>query len=290
MHHFTIRDVENLSEIKAHTLRMWEQRYGLCICKRRESQHRYYDGEDLKHILRIAYLYHSGYRISHIVQLSPQEIIQLTTQKTGNNEYGLWVNQLLEAGLDYNQDQFENSFRNSVETMGLENSIEKVIYPFLNKIGLLWMTGHALPAQEHFCSHLIQKTIIAAINALPAVNNSHQKLLLFTPEGENHELPLLIIQYIIKKKGFQTILLGKSVSIDVVQLYCAQRPVTHLYFHLVTNFIHRHPAAYLNKLSAKFADKKIIASGPALKNIGETTGNVSILRSFQELMSLELFL
>jgi len=290
MHHFTIRDVENLSGIKAHTLRMWEQRYGLCVCKRRKSQHRYYDGEDLKHILRIAYLYHNGYRISRIVQLSAQEIIQLTSKKSGSDEYGLSVNQLLEAGLDYNQEQFENSFHSTVLTMGLENSIEKVIYPFLDKIGLLWMTGHVLPAQEHFCSHLIQKTIIASINALPAVYNGHQKLLLFTPEGENHELPLLVIQYIMKRKGFKTILLGKNTSMDVVKLYCSQQPITHLYFHLVTNFTYPHPAEYLGKLAANFAEKKIIASGPALKNIKETPNNVSILRSFQELMSLELYL
>jgi DNA-binding transcriptional MerR regulator len=290
MHHFTIRDVENLSGIKAHTLRMWEQRYGLCVCKRRESQHRYYDGEDLKHILRIAYLYHNGYRISRIIQLSAQEIIQLASKKSGNDEYGLLVNQLLEAGLDYNQEQFEKSFHDSIQAMGLENSIEKVVYPFLDKIGLLWMTGHVLPAQEHFCSHLIQKIVIASINALPALYNGHQKLLLFTPEGENHELPLLVIQYIMKRKGLKTILLGKNISMEVVKLYCLQQPVTHICFHLVTHFNHPDPAAYLGKLSANFAEKKIIASGPALKNIRETPGNVSILRSFQELMSLEFYL
>src|ERR1700712_3002086 len=103
MHHFTIRDIENLSGIKAHTLRMWEQRYGLCVCKRKESLHRYYDGEDLKHILRIAYLYHNGYRISRIVQLSADEILRLSSKKTGQDEYALMVNQLVEAGLDYNQ-------------------------------------------------------------------------------------------------------------------------------------------------------------------------------------------
>jgi DNA-binding transcriptional MerR regulator len=290
MHHFSIRDVENLCGIKAHTLRMWEQRYGLCTCKRRESKHRYYDAEDLKYILRIAYLYHHGYRISRIVQLSAQEIIELASKKTGSDEYGLLINQLLEAGLDYNQEQFENSFQGTVRTMGLENSIEKVIYPFLDKIGLLWMTGHVLPAQEHFCSHLIQKKIIAAINALPALYNGHQKLLLFTPEGENHELPLLVIQYIMKRKGFKTILLGKNISMDIVQSYCSQQPATHLCFHLVTNFTYPHPAEYLDKLSASFSEKKIIASGPALKNIKETPDNVSILRSFQELMSLERYL
>ena len=290
MHHFTIRDVENLSGIKAHTLRMWEQRYGLCVCKRKESLHRYYDGEDLKHILRIAYLYHNGYRISKIVRLSPDEIIQLSSKKSALGENAVLINQLVEAGLDYDQDRFENAFQGSIRLTGLEHTIEKVIYPFLDKIGLLWLTGHVLPAQEHFCSYLIQKTVIAAINALPPVNNGNHKVLLFTPEGEQHELPLLVIQYIIKKKGFQTILLGKSISMDVVQTYCSQQPVTHLYFHLVTNFTHRQPSDYLATLSARFADKKIIASGPALKTVNRPPDNVSILRSFQEALLPELYL
>ena len=83
MHYFTIRDVENLSGIKAHTLRIWEQRYGLCICKRKESQHRYYDNEDLKYVLRIAYLYHHGYRISRIAELNAVQIKEEVSNDAG---------------------------------------------------------------------------------------------------------------------------------------------------------------------------------------------------------------
>jgi MerR family transcriptional regulator, light-induced transcriptional regulator len=287
MHHFTIRDIENLSGIKAHTLRMWEQRYGLCVCKRKESKHRYYDNDDLRHILRIAYLYHQNYKISRIAQLSQKEIIQLSSRRNESDEYEPTVNQFIEASLDYDQHQFEMVFNGLLRTMGLEKSVEKVIYPFLDKIGLLWMTGHVLPAQEHFCSYLIQKTIIAAINALPTVINSENRFILFTPEGEGHELTLLFVQYLIKKKGIKTILLGKNVSMDIVKEYCTNQPASHLYFHLVTNFTNCAPEQYLSKLSAAFADKKIIASGPAFKGVQNIPGNVELIRSLQHVISFD---
>jgi MerR family transcriptional regulator, light-induced transcriptional regulator len=287
MHHFTIRDVENLSGIKAHTLRMWEQRYGLHLCKRKKSLHRYYDNEDLKHILRIAYLYHKGHRISRIAKFSHEEIIQMASKRFENDEYEVMVNQLIEASIDYNQLQFENAFNSALRTMGLEKSMEKVVYPFLEKIGLLWMTGHILPAQEHFSSHLIHKTVIAAINSLPSVYTSTNRFLLFTPEGEGHELPLLFIQYLIKKKGIKTVLLGKNIPLDIVKYYCAHQPVSHLYFHLITNFTNSDPQEYLSKLSETFADKQIIASGPSLKNIGSMPANVAIIDSLQHAISYE---
>ena len=127
MYHFTIRDVENLSGIKAHTLRMWEQRYGICLCKRKESLHRYYDNEDLKQVLRIAYLYHNGYRISRIAALSPGELNRLASKRFNNDEYEVLVNQLIESCLEYDQLQFEKSLRSVLGTMGLEKCMEKVI-------------------------------------------------------------------------------------------------------------------------------------------------------------------
>jgi MerR family transcriptional regulator, light-induced transcriptional regulator len=287
MHHFSIRDIENLSGIKAHTLRMWEQRYGLCVCKRKESMHRYYDNDDLKHILRIAYLYHNGYKISKIAQLSTDEIIMLASKKYSGDEYEVLVNQLVEASIDYDQQQFEKVFSGLLRTMGLEKSIEKVIYPFFEKIGLLWMTGHVLPAQEHFCSYLIQNSIIVAINALPTINTETNRFLLFTPEGEKHELPLLFIQYLIKKKGHKTIMLGKNVSVETIKYYCEHQPASHLCFHLITNFTNCEPAQYLRKLSLAFADKKIIASGPAFNGLENLPGNIVLIHSLQHAISLE---
>src|SRR3954469_3183685 len=101
MNNFSIKDIERLSGIKAHTLRIWEQRHGLSFCKRKESQHRYYDNEDLKQILRVAYLYHNGYKVSKIARLLPEEIKQLAQQKLGDLPHQLLINQLVEASLDY---------------------------------------------------------------------------------------------------------------------------------------------------------------------------------------------
>ncbi len=288
MHHFTIRDVENLSGIKAHTLRMWEQRYGLCVCKRKESQHRYFDNEDLKYILRIAYLYHNGYRISRIAALSATEVNQLATQQFGNDEYDMLVHQLIECGLDYNEAGFEKTLRHLLQSMGLEACLEKVVYPFLAKIGLLWMTNHVLPAQEHFCSHLIEKMIISATNQLPAPRqDSQHRVLLFTPKGEMHHLPLLFVQYIIKKKGIKANLLGKNSTTEMVQYCCQHQRVTHLYFHFVTNFTNTDTKAYIGQLSAQFPSLQILASGSALHDITELPANVRILFSPHEVVSLK---
>ena len=289
MHYFTIRDVENLSGIKAHTLRMWEQRHGLCVCKRKESQHRYYDNEDLKYILRIAYLYHNGYRISRIAALSADEIFHLAAQTFNNDEYEVLVNQLVESGLEYNQLQFEKVLRNGLKTMGLEKTIERVIYPFFNKIGLLWITDHVLPAQEHFCSFLIQKIILSATNALPPVTpNSKFRFLLFTPEGEMHDLPLLLMQYLLKKQGIRTVLLGSNSSLESVRYCCHHQPITHLYFHFITNLTNGDTGAYVNKLAAAFPQLPILASGLALKDVASLPANVQVLRSIQEVIALKI--
>jgi DNA-binding transcriptional MerR regulator len=268
MHHFSIRDVENLSGIKAHTIRIWEQRYGLSSCKRKESQHRYYDNEGLKHILRIAYLYHNGYKISRIAGMEPEQIRQLASKKIGDNEFDVFINQLLEASVDYDQQQFEKVLDITFSTMGLEKWIEQIVYPFLQKIGLLWMTDHVLPAQEHFCSHLLQKRIIVATDKLPApAANKKERILLFTPEKEEHEMPLLIANYLLRKQGYKTILFGRNVSFTTLKYYCNHHFVSHLYFYLITNFTDFEAHTYLQNLAGLFPGKKIIAAGPLMKNI-----------------------
>jgi len=288
MHHFTIRDVENLSGIKAHTLRMWEQRYGLCVCKRKESLHRYYDNEDLKHILRISWLYHNGYRISKIAAMSHGEITQLATQTFKADEYEVMVNQLVECGLDYNEVLFEKTLRQLKQSMGVEKTLEKVIYPFLSKIGLLWITGHVLPAQEHFCSHLIQKMIITATNELPPPIYPDCRVLLFTPRGEMHDLPLLFVQYIFKKKGVKPLMLGRNSTEEMLAYCCEHQQVTHLYFHFITNFTNEDAGVYIGQLSAQFPDKQILASGSALHGVTNLPANVRILHSPQDVIALQL--
>jgi MerR family transcriptional regulator, light-induced transcriptional regulator len=286
MHHFSIKDIENLSGIKAHTIRIWEQRYGLCSSKRKESKHRYYDNEGLKQILRIAYLYQNGYKISKIAGLVPEQIVELASKKIGKNEFDVFINQLVEASVDYDQPQFEKTLGIALTMMGLEKWITQIVYPFMDKIGLLWLTDHVLPAQEHFSSHIVQKKIIVATDKLPAIKTSKkERFLLFTPEREEHEIPLLIANYLLKKQGIKTVLFGKNVSLATLQYYCEHHPVSHIYFHLITNFTDCETHAYLLKLAKQFPEKKIIAAGPLMKKISiNLPRNVELIRSLQEMM------
>jgi MerR family transcriptional regulator, light-induced transcriptional regulator len=283
MHHFSIRDVENLSGIKAHTLRIWEQRYGLSLCKRKQSQHRYYDNDDLKHILRIAHLYHNGYKISRIATLSQEQLLQLASKKNTPDEYDIFINQLLEASMDYDELAFEEIVGTTILNMGLEKSVVKVFYPFLDKIGLLWLTNHVLPAHEHFSSCLIQKAIIASIDkAGPVDTAARNHFVLFTPQGEEHGMPVLFMQYLLKKNGHRTTLFGTNTGMESLKYYALRQPFTHLYFHLITNLTGSDMNEYIQQLRTALPAKKIVASGPGVGGVPDTAG-VTVLRSLKEI-------
>jgi MerR family transcriptional regulator, light-induced transcriptional regulator len=284
MNNFSIKDIERLSGIKAHTLRIWEQRHGLCFCKRKESQHRYYDNEDLKHILRIAFLYHNGYKVSRIAKLSVDDIKKLSQGKSGDNNYQLLINQLVEASVDYDQPRFENIVNSTYQQLGFEKSIVNVYYPFFEKIGLLWMTEHILPAHEHFSSYLIQKKIIVAIDELHGTLKSDYRVAIFAPKNEHHEIPLLVMQYLFKKHGIRTVYFGCNSSMADIEYYSRYQPLTHVYGHLITNFLNKEPLEYLNCLKEKFPGKKIILSGPVFGELKFPPEDIMILRSCEEMM------
>lgn len=288
MNVFTIRDIENLCGIKAHTLRMWEQRYQLHIPKRKAGNHRLYDNDDLKHLLRIAFLYHNGYKISKLARLDEKEIGQLALkipQPGGAND--IFINHLIEASLDFDQELFDRILHNIILHMGFEKAITLVAYPFLQKIGLLWLTGNVIPAQEHFASALITKKLLVAINGLEGplpARSDEKKILLYTPRGEFHEIPLLYMRYLMKKSGVATIYFGKNAGLEDLRYYCSHQHVTHLYFHLVTHLLRCEPDQYVKQLQEYFPDKQIIISG----NIGAAAGQsnnprVRVLKSLEEM-------
>ncbi len=289
MQTFTIRDIENLSGIKAHTIRVWEQRYGLIMPGRKKSRHREYTNEDLKQILRVSYLYHQGYKISKIARMSKEHIITLSLQYDNHSGIELFVNQLIEAALDFDEVGFETVINTLILKWGFEYAFINVVYPFLNKLGMLWMTGNVLPAQEHFSSNLIRNRIIIAIDSLTNVTDaSSDILLLFTPKGEFHEIPLLLSHYFLKKTGYRIMYLGINTSNEVLSNYAESNPCFHLYFHLLTNFTDKEPYAYLNELTAAFPGKKIFASGPVFNENFNYQDPVKIIQSFRELSSLKI--
>lgn len=278
MHVFTIRDIENLTGIKAHTLRIWEQRYQLMVPDKETGQHRTYNNEDLKQLLKISTLYHNGYKISKIAALTKDQVNKLALDTlVVKDPYELYVTQLVEAAIDFDELKFEQVMNTCILHYSFEKTIFRVVFAFLNKIGMLWMTGHVVPAMEHFSSELIRKKIMVALDGLKLQPANNMKVLLFAPEYERHELPLLMMQYILKKNNIRCVLFGHHVSLQMLDDYCQANEVTHLYAHIIT-YLHRHdPGEYVNALSMKFPAKQIILSGPVAQSLKRSFVNVRVL-------------
>lgn len=284
MHYFTIRDIENLCGIKAHTLRIWEQRYRLFTPKRRESNHRLYDNEDLKQMLRIAYLYGQGWKISRIAQLSPEQILQQVHLAEGSerpDEYHIM--QLIGCAVEFDKEGFSRQLDAIIQEKGVEHTILQVCYPLLQKIGLLWMTNHVLPAQEHFCSYIIEHKIIAETDKLPLPSASEPQILLFCPQGEYHQLPLFFINYLLRQYGWSTLFLGSSVQVDLIRQFTESKPVHCLFLHLITNFTGLSTDEYLEDLVKAFPGLKIVASGSSALTVQRNFTSVQLLRSDAEI-------
>lgn len=280
MQKFTIRDIENMCGIKAHTLRIWEQRYDLFTAKRKSSTHRYYDNEDLKKLLRIAFLYHTGLKVSKIAALSQTQISELIREvKTAGIKHDVFVLQLLEAAVDFDEHRFKTILEECISAIGVEECVIKVCYPFLQKTGLLWMTNNVIPAQEHFSSYIIQHKIIAETDKLDGALLKGRSIVLFTPDGEHHELPLLFINYMLRKYGWRTIYLGANVQRQAVKEVIQKNEIDLLYFHVLTNFTRFDIDDYLEQTCKAFRDKKLFASGAAIQVAQRNFVNLQLLKS-----------
>lgn len=284
MYHFTIKDIENLCGIKAHTLRIWEQRYTLLTPKRKQSNHRLYDNEDLKKLLNISILYHQGWKISRIAQLSSTDLLnEVSAFKPGANNYHYHIAQLIEKALDFDKEGFVRQLDAVIHVMGFEACIVQVCYPLLQKIGLMWMTERLVPAQEHFYSYIIQHKIIAETDKLPPPPKEAPEILLFSPHGEYHELPLYFINYLLRKWGWTTLYLSINVKIDMLKQFATQQNITYLFLHIVTNFTGFGLDDYFEDICKTFRDKKIVASGAAVFSVQRSFTNLTLLKSDAEI-------
>lgn len=279
MANYSIKDIEHLSGIKAHTIRMWEKRYSILEPRRTETNIRYYNDEDLKKILNISVLNRYGYKISRIADLPNERLNRETLQvsQSFGNTNGQ-IESLIVAMVDFDEIKFDKVFNNAVLSVGFEETMVKIIYPFFEKIGILWQTGNINPAQEHFVSNLIrQKLIVAIDNLVEYPNQKSKNFILFLPDGEWHELGLLFYTYFIKKSGHHVIYLGSSLPLaDAVNLE------KHIQFDFIVTSIKTtlsNPAYndYLKNISKVFTSKKIFLMGVNLEKLNSTPPSNFIL-------------
>jgi len=285
---YSIKELERLSGIKAHTIRIWEKRHQLIEPQRTKTNIRYYSDDDLKKIINVSVLNNNGVKISRIVQLSLNEINQHVTELSEKqNSIDIYIEQLIVALVDMDEEQFERMLGQLTIKFGFEKMILEIIYPFLEKIGVLWLTNNITPAQEHFITHLIRQKMIVAIDALPLASKESTKAILFLPENELHELSLLFYYYIVKKKGIRTYYLGQTVPYSSVKsIFEVHNPQL-----IITSFT-THPRAselqkYVDKLCTDCEGAKILATGYALKKTPVTApSNLVLFANALELSQL----
>lgn len=286
MNNFTIKDLENLSGIKAHTIRIWEQRYSLIKPFRTDTNIRYYTNDELKKVLNIALLNKYGYKISHIDKMTDDEMKEkILSLGPSDAQHERIVNDLIKKMVDMDIESFEAVLDNYILARGIERAIPNLIFPFLEKVGILWLTNHINPAQEHLVTNVIRQKLIVGIDGVSSPLKISKKILLFLPEGEYHELGLLYLNYILKSKGITTIYLGANIpSKDVTGVINLLKP-DYLYTHLTTLGSNFNIDKFLSGLMKSTHKAPIVVSGQLTKTITKKLGSsVLIKRSFAEVM------
>lgn len=286
MHSFTIKDLENLSGIKAHTIRIWEQRYHFLKPSRTGTNIRYYSNDELKTLLNVALLNKYGFKISHIDKMSEKDIqdkILALAQMEAQQER--IVHELIQAMVDLNLERFESILDNYIESRGIERSIMQVIFPFLEKIGILWLTNHVNPAQEHLVSNIIRQKLIMGIESVSRAVRVNKTILLFLPEGEYHEIGLLFMNYLLKSRGINTLYLGCCIPITDLEYVVRMKRPGYLYTHLTAVGPRFNFDRFASSLSKAFPDTPIIISGQLAGNYEKKIHSPLIFkRSFAEVM------
>ncbi|MEP6746842.1 MAG: MerR family transcriptional regulator [Bacteroidota bacterium] len=262
MNAFTIKDLENLSGIKAHTIRIWEQRYELIKPQRTQTNIRYYTNEELKKILNISLLNKYGYKISHINKMTNGEIhdkiISLSNTQAQQERI---VNDMIQCMVDMDIERFEEVLDSYISARGFDKTITQIIFPFLERIGILWLANHINPAQEHLVTNIIRQKLIAGIETAFTHINTDKMVLLFLPEGEHHELGLLYICYLLKIRGIKTLYLGADVPAADIEFVSKLKKPDYLYTHLTSATGNFNLEKFLNQVQARLENFSVVISG-----------------------------
>jgi MerR family transcriptional regulator, light-induced transcriptional regulator len=289
---YTISQLETLSGIKAHTIRIWEKRYHLFEPHRTETNLRRYCHAELQKILNIAMLLEKGYKISRLSEMCKESLENEVQQQVnlGQNNHEVFqaqINHFVVAMTELDEALFEKTFANCILRFGLENTFVKVMYPFLYKVGFLWCTNETMPAQEHFCSNLIRQKLYAAIDGLSLTNSGsvRDSFLLFLPEDEYHDIGLLLAHYYIRRHGYRVVNVGANVPIDNVRKDITG--ASHVFTYFLTAKTQAQLSEYLQALSEAGSGKSVWISGnDRLLNHVSMPEGIHYLRSIPELLAV----
>jgi len=269
---FTIKDLENLSGIKAHTIRIWEKRYQLLTPERTSGNIRYYDTKNLQKLLNVSLLNNNNYKISKIANLSEDSIILIARELANKNALiDDSINSFKMSMFSFDQALFNQTYNQLLINKTFRDVFKEVFIPFLDHIGLMWQTNTLTPAHEHFISNLISQKIqinIEKIQQNLLVDDS-QVFVLFLPENEIHELGLMYLNYELSLRSKKTIYLGQSIPLDNLNSLVAMFPKINFISSFTVAPVDTAMNDYLNDIDTKLKDTKHLfwAFGNRVKNL-----------------------
>lgn len=260
---YSIKDMELLSGIKAHTIRIWERRYQLFEPERTLTNIRHYTDNDLKKLLNVAILNRNGIKISNIVSMDGQEINdRITDLSESFHDDKNQTEQLILAMIDFDESRFERVLSSSVISLGFDDAVTRILYPFFEHLDMLRMSDSICSAQENFITNLIrQKLIIAIDGQVGNVNDNPKTFLMFLPVNEWNELTLLFYNYLLREAGHNSIYLAQALPLDNLPIINDKKKIDYIFTSFTTPVQLKKYTETVNQISQTFINKKVFISG-----------------------------
>jgi DNA-binding transcriptional MerR regulator len=286
MNAFSIKDLENLSGIKAHTIRIWEQRYSFLKPQRSKTNIRFYGNEELKTVLNIALLNKYGFKISHINKMSPDEIREkIVSLSYAEAHQERFINELLQFMVDLDVENFEETLNTYIRAKGIDKAINLLIFPFLEKIGLLWLANNMNIAQEHLVTNIIRQKLIVGIESITVYTQVNKTVLLFLPEGEHHEIGLLYLYYILKSRDLQILYLGADVPLKDLEFVAHLKRPQYIVTHLTSIPGRFSLEKFLQQIQQRIPETPVVISGRIAQNyLKKVPPQISLKKSMDDVL------
>lgn len=282
---YSIKDLEYLSGIKAHTIRIWEKRYHLLDPSRTDTNIRSYSDDDVRRILNVSMLIKNGYKISNVAAYSAEklqsEVIRLNRNGAGTDQN---IDRLLYHTVNLDSYGFEEQLDRIIEEWGFSKTIQQVIFPFFERIGILWQAGSIFAAHEHFVSNLLRNRFICEISRYKSQADS-KSILFFLRENEYHELGLLYSNFLAAQAGLRCIYLGQNLPFTDLSNLLNNSQFDFVCTSFIAAVEKTELEQYLANLSLAFNQKKILAAGRQLAILKpKLPGNVVVYKNSSEFL------
>lgn len=263
---YSIKDLEVLSGIKAHTIRIWEKRYKLLDPDRTDTNIRLYSDNDLRRLLNVAFLVNHGYRISKVCTWDEETIAnQILDFQITNPDVETFLDRMTVHMINFDGFAFTSLIDEVIIIYGFDEAVKKIFFPFFEKIGVFWQVGSIFPAQEHFISNLFRQKLIVEIDKLGAGNPDQDIMLFYLHADEMHELSLLYYSYLARKKGYQVYYLGQNVPLDDLVRLGRIEKIRYIFTVFINAIEKEELEKYLVDIKKLFPDRKLFISGLQLK-------------------------